>query len=158
MRQLISPMIEAMWNQQSDAITLGSWYIFECSSGKFGHVDPMAVCGEDDADTADHWLYGYGFSYVFSRAAALQNPYPDSSFGEDWKFFEQIRLRNLKGGKPCLLDPAGVALLHDTCGLCLHTLHATSTSGSYAQREVPKEESEALEVSDLGEVLRAYLH
>ncbi|CAK0839206.1 unnamed protein product, partial [Prorocentrum cordatum] len=69
-----------------------------------------------DPGEREKWLYGYGFSYVYSRAAACESPYPDESLGEDLSFFVRLRQR------------VPTAVHFDEAGLCLHTLHARGTS------------------------------
>lgn len=67
-------------------------------------------------------LLGYGFSYVYTRAAAERVPFEDINHGEDLAF---IRRLGDVGGKIVLVD--------DHPDLVLHTLHAKSTSKSYPQ-------------------------
>eukprot|EP00747_Dinoflagellata_sp_TGD_P070162 gnl/TRDRNA2_/TRDRNA2_156466_c3_seq2.p1 gnl/TRDRNA2_/TRDRNA2_156466_c3~~gnl/TRDRNA2_/TRDRNA2_156466_c3_seq2.p1 ORF type:complete len:121 (-),score=19.28 gnl/TRDRNA2_/TRDRNA2_156466_c3_seq2:174-536(-) len=42
------------------------------------------------------------------------------------------------------MDQVGIALLHDTCGICLHTTHQQSTSGTVGYRQVFPDEEEKL--------------
>jgi len=239
----LDTMIRAMREQGNEAVTLGSWFVFDTSAGKFGHVDPKASHGLRDPQQADEWLFGYGFSYIFSRALALENPYPDCDLGEDYAFYAMLRVKNTqKAGvgsgasseqgaeekqrkassahagvkaevdvdpkdawvqetdeascaqfyrnsitgevsweappeftpqdeeaqvsepmneQPCnveFLDPSGIALHFDSYGICLHTLHAQSTSDSWARREVPQEEADELEVTDLKGIFPSFLH
>lgn len=91
----ITTMVEAMETQGVEAITLGSWFVYEGSTGNFGHVDPKASHGKCDPELADQWLFGYGFSYVFSRDLALRIDYPNCDLGEDFEFFKGVRIRNL---------------------------------------------------------------
>merc|ERR1719436_2223422 len=92
----------------------------------------------------DDWLYGYGFSYVFTLEAALLHPYPNRNLGEDAEFFGALRRRR---------NGSGVKLVFDSYGICVHTLHSRSTSNNWAQREVTKQELEDLDLADLSEVL-----
>lgn len=87
-------MMRSMEQQNSSAITLGSWYIYDCATRKFGHFD-SAVLGTD-LQLADQWVFGYGFSFVYARELALAEPFLDESFGEDWVFYTQVRNMNLR--------------------------------------------------------------
>jgi len=141
----LETMVESMVSQRGDAITLGSWFVFDNANGRCGHVD--ARKGTDGNSTKDQWLYGWGFSYVFSRRVALEHPYPDQNFGEDYVFF--CSLRDAKRWK--------VALHYDDVGICLHTLHLDSTSKSWAHREVPRDDLLDLEFASLDSVMAPYL-
>jgi len=221
----LETMVTNLKNSQSDAITLSSWYVYECETGRFGHVDPEASYGKLNPEKADQYTFGYGFSYVFTRAVALQIPYLNCDLGEDYEFYKEIRFRNLRRAKglddgdddanhvregtktqkawleetdeDCgvtlyrnratgeirydapdeyepekkssskkeiddlslqFLDPSGVELYYDRYGICLHTLHAKSTSDSYAQRQVPEEEVQDLDFADLNNIFANYLN
>mmetsp|Transcript_23027 Transcript_23027/g.71436 ORF Transcript_23027/g.71436 Transcript_23027/m.71436 type:complete len:446 (-) Transcript_23027:267-1604(-) len=148
----LSTMLEEMVRQEASAITLGAWYIFEERSGMFGYVDCRGMHGTTvdlqgkmrPADR-DGWLYGYGFSYVFSQDAASDYPFPDKNFGEDYDFFVRLKTR------------IQTALFFDDFGICVHTLHPRSTSSVQADQEVPREEVQDLDVVHLGELLTRYV-
>ncbi len=72
-------------------------------------------------DMGDNALWGYGFSYVFTRSAWYMSPFPDMNLGEDMAFVE--RLRQL----------ARVSHQADLPHLVLHTIHSRSTSHIYPQ-------------------------
>ncbi|CAK0883839.1 unnamed protein product, partial [Prorocentrum cordatum] len=85
------------------------------------------------------WVYGYGFSYLYRREAALQCPFPDGSFfAEDSAFMHGLQLRG--GGR-------GVALTRDDVGLALHMQHGGNLSNSHAHVEVAASEMAAAPVS-----------
>lgn len=149
----LNSMVEAIDKDRTCAATLSSWYVFDVACGKFGFVDPVKAKETKAANAPkdiDDWLYGYGFSYVFRLEAALANPYPNMNLGEDYAFMRLLRSARINGRK-------GISLVYDSYGLCLHTLHARSTSNNWAQREVSRDELEDLDVADLSVLLQRYL-
>lgn len=154
----ISTMIEAMRKHRSFGVTLSSWYVYDVGCCKMGFVDPQAMC--EDPREKENWLYGYGFSYVYTRKAALCHPYPDRNMREDYDFFLTVRNSELLHDR----DPLGaftlggprVQLLYDEYGICVHTLHPRSTSHSWAKREVPMDEVLGLDFAELGGILESY--
>jgi len=160
--EYLSTMLQSMEQQMLDAITLSGWYVVDVHTGNVGYMDPTAVCNREDVSTIDGWVFGYGFSYVYTRGAALSFPYLDLNMNEDWNFYWALRKDNLRkrGGRGVqlqLMDPSGVALLSDGWGLCVHTLHRSSTSDCWAHREVPLHEVRALKVQALGDVFASQL-
>uniref|UniRef100_A0A7S4QIW7 Glycosyltransferase 2-like domain-containing protein n=1 Tax=Alexandrium monilatum TaxID=311494 RepID=A0A7S4QIW7_9DINO len=138
-------MVNSLLEQKSEAITLSTYYVFDVRSGTFGWCDQRYA--------SESTRYGYGFSYVFLRGAALCHPYPDKNMGEDFCFFNALRKRNrgtVLGGQ------RQVALHVDECGICCHTLHPKATSNTYAKRKVPIEEVEGLDIADLD--LESYMN
>jgi glycosyltransferase involved in cell wall biosynthesis len=74
------------------------------------------------ADFLDATLWGYGFSYVYRRAAWLRRAFSDMDHGEDYEWVRaQRRL--------------GAAMVHapDARGLVVHALHPASTSRIFPQ-------------------------
>lgn len=163
----LETMLQEMCEQGWDAITLGTFYIYEIATGKFGHVNPRKTHAGDPA-SLDSLEYGYGFSYMYTRDIATTIPFPDVNFeaesaaGEDWPFFQRIRRRTqrelgclreratlVQGMHVAIPGPEGVALLADDFGLCLHVMHSGNTAEAFADREVAAEEAEMLEVRQL---------
>ena len=66
-------------------------------------------------------VYGYGFSYVYSRQAALDRPFPHISQSEDNQFMARLRQE---------LGDARIGLMPDSDGICLHLLHGGDSSGA----------------------------
>eukprot|EP00747_Dinoflagellata_sp_TGD_P180606 gnl/TRDRNA2_/TRDRNA2_33346_c0_seq1.p1 gnl/TRDRNA2_/TRDRNA2_33346_c0~~gnl/TRDRNA2_/TRDRNA2_33346_c0_seq1.p1 ORF type:complete len:236 (+),score=34.65 gnl/TRDRNA2_/TRDRNA2_33346_c0_seq1:82-708(+) len=64
-------------------------------TGVFGYCDPQESWGAHNPKQADDVLFGYGFGYVYTRDVALQMPYMDMNQGEDLKFYNGIRDRNV---------------------------------------------------------------
>jgi hypothetical protein len=73
-------------------------------------------------DMGDNALWGYGFSYVFTRDAWKRCPFADMNLGEDMAFVESLRT-------------AGAPVSHQTDlpDIVLHTIHERSTSRIYPQ-------------------------
>jgi len=155
----LTTMIEAMRRQRSFGITLSSWYVYEVGCCKMGFVDPQAMC--EDSREKEKWLYGYGFSYVYYRKAAMYHPFPDQNMCEDYDFFAALRNSDiLKDPLMLAYTSMGVgprvALHYDDYGICVHTLHPRSTSNSWAKREVPMDEVLGLDIAELAPILESY--
>ena len=69
------------------------------------------------------WLFGWGFSYVFTRSAWEIAPFPDTYFAEDIGFAEGLMARGVPVG---LIGHSEEQQEH---GLISHTLHPGSTTG-----------------------------
>jgi len=150
----VTTMVESLIEEKADGITLSSWYVFDSGCGKFGYVDPVKAKEmnmENAPGKVDEWLFGYGFSYVFTREAAVAFPYRNQNLGEDYNFFRELR----RPRREAHLQRR-VALLKDEFGLCMHTLHSGSTSNNWAQEEVSGEEVQDLDVAELGDLLPSY--
>merc|ERR1711918_36329 len=139
-----------MKESNAAAATLSSWYIYDAANRKFGFADPEAYFTDDVAqelgwpssqlqDEKETVLYGFGFSYVYYREAAITNPYFDTKWGEDKLFFWQLR------------SSGHVHLLYDHAGICLHTVHSESTSSCGATREVSEDELPTLDIAAIPE-------
>lgn len=110
-------MLEGL--QNAAAVTLASWFVLDACTGYLARVTPK----EDGSE--DSWLLGYGFSYVYRRAAALAQPFPHVHFGEDFAFLSTLR----NAGH-------GVRTIHDEEGHVLHLQQGLNLSHSHGQ-EVP---------------------
>eukprot|EP00746_Dinoflagellata_sp_MGD_P025346 gnl/MRDRNA2_/MRDRNA2_159567_c0_seq1.p1 gnl/MRDRNA2_/MRDRNA2_159567_c0~~gnl/MRDRNA2_/MRDRNA2_159567_c0_seq1.p1 ORF type:complete len:540 (-),score=79.48 gnl/MRDRNA2_/MRDRNA2_159567_c0_seq1:165-1688(-) len=131
----ISTMVNAMKEAKATAATLSSWYTYDIARQKVGFYDPQAYFGK--AYCVDSLLYGYGFSYIYFREAAIQIPYPDQNFGEDYEFFCALRTFP---GQSIVLVPDKVT------GICFHTTHPDSTSSCEEVIHLSTGESERLKV------------
>ncbi|OLQ00147.1 hypothetical protein AK812_SmicGene17234 [Symbiodinium microadriaticum] len=95
--EYLTELIESM--QGADAVTLASWFVGDACTG------------------LESWILGYGFSYVYRRAAALRRPFQHEHFGEvafypslqDYQFL--VSLRDAPGGRGIRTDAAGLARL-----------------------------------------------
>lgn len=150
----MSTLLEALQAPKVQGVKLATWFIFDKERGVFAHCDPV-LCGKrEDKDETDtwirKWLYGYGFSYVYRRQAAMDCPYRDLNLGEDYEFFSS--LQEMKGRD-------SIVLLGDQSGLCLHLQHGGNTSGTQhlVDRFLSREEVLDLEVADLRPVFDEYM-
>lgn len=73
-------------------------------------------------DLGDNVLWGYGFSYMFTKDAWRRCPFPDMNLGEDLAFVETLR----SAGAPVSHQP-------DLADIVVHTIHERSTSRIYPQ-------------------------
>ncbi|CAE7151869.1 unnamed protein product [Symbiodinium pilosum] len=72
------------------AITLREWHLLDLSDMTFGFMDV-----EKDPliprDQRHGWLYGWGFSYMFTKSCWDLVPVPDVEWSEDISFYEDLR-------------------------------------------------------------------
>eukprot|EP00403_Amphidinium_massartii_P024495 CAMPEP_0178397374 /NCGR_PEP_ID=MMETSP0689_2-20121128/14211_1 /TAXON_ID=160604 /ORGANISM="Amphidinium massartii, Strain CS-259" /LENGTH=1438 /DNA_ID=CAMNT_0020018077 /DNA_START=47 /DNA_END=4363 /DNA_ORIENTATION=- len=102
------------------AAKLSDWHLLDLHSKSMNYLDVLL-----DASVPVHerrgWVFGWGFSYFFSRAAWELCPVPDVEFAEDAGFIEGLLARRV---------PIGLVRSPSRCfGLCAHTFHPGSTSG-----------------------------
>lgn len=81
----------------------------------------------------DATLWGFGFSYVYIKKAALLCPFADMRHGEDYDFISRFRLQ----GNIC-------KHIGDTEDLVLHFIHGQSTSLIYPQNILPSSAARAI--------------
>ncbi|CAE7937971.1 unnamed protein product, partial [Symbiodinium sp. KB8] len=99
--EYLTELIESM--QGADAVTLASWFVGDACTGLVARAVPA------DDGSQESWILGYGFSYVYRRAAALRRPFQHEHFGEDYQFL--VSLRDAPGGRGIRTDAAGLARL-----------------------------------------------
>ncbi|CAJ1391988.1 unnamed protein product [Effrenium voratum] len=152
----IETMVSELESRKLAALTLSAWYDFDLRLRRCGYVEPevmheLDLCRNPSkaplsasaelwalrADAVDSAVYGYGFSYVYLRAAALQHPFPDRNMCEDIAFMRELRSREKVG------------LKRDTEGICLHIMHGGNTADSMLHRVVQADELAKLEVAKL---------
>lgn len=140
----LSSMLRALEDRSAQAITLSTWYIYDCLGDKFHFCDPIAWGLASGRDQNDHEVrsrtYGYGFSYVFRRKVGLDLLYENVNMGEDFQFITHLLHRR---------GDSSVALLRDDFGICLHLQHGANTSNSMPLREVDHEEAMDLDIMEL---------
>merc|ERR1712087_792787 len=118
------------WHKQPDdpprtlspaAVKLRDWHLLDFNSLDFHHLD---VESDESVSRQERrgWLYGWGFSYVFSRSAWELRPFPDVEFAEDMGFMEGLLAQHVKVS--LVSCPEGA-----TNGIVAHTLHSDSTTG-----------------------------
>jgi len=119
------------------AIKLTDWHLLDISTLKFSYLDVLA---DKDIPPRDRrgWLYGWGFSYFFSRKAWEKAPFPDVEFAEDAGFMEAlmaqgvpVTLVRLPPAERKSTAPGGPPnnSLSSIAGLVAHSQHIHSTSG-----------------------------
>eukprot|EP00930_Biecheleria_cincta_P004045 TRINITY_DN104952_c0_g1_i1.p1 TRINITY_DN104952_c0_g1~~TRINITY_DN104952_c0_g1_i1.p1 ORF type:complete len:895 (-),score=128.23 TRINITY_DN104952_c0_g1_i1:37-2451(-) len=143
----LKSMVSRLGDQQ--AITLSSWFVYNQGSQTWGFCDPIAwglAKGLDESNReVREKVYGYGFSYLYRRRAALDIPYEDVNLGEDYQFISSMLIRR---------GERSVALFHDSFRICLHIQHGGNTSNSILLRDVDKSEAQDLDVMELGLVFK----
>ncbi|CAK0788327.1 unnamed protein product, partial [Prorocentrum cordatum] len=102
-------------------VTLSEWHTFHLLDRTFAYLNPKVDRGVPRA-WLDEMVYGWGFSYVYTRAAWRAQRFPDRETWEDNEFINGLRRR-----KDVLVKP--VARPGDVAALVAHTLHPDSTSG-----------------------------
>jgi len=137
-------MIPFLEDGRKQAVTLSSWFIYDQATGKWGFCDPIAWGLAKGMDLSYRQVkekaYGYGFSYIFRRKAALDLTYEDIDLGEDYVFMTHLQARK---GADCIV------LNHDDFGICLHIQHGGNTSQSILLRDVHRDEFRSLDVMEL---------
>jgi glycosyltransferase involved in cell wall biosynthesis len=129
--------------ERVDFFTLTGWYLLNLASSFFGYWDTAtagpvhyAVSPGQPARLIDEpFLYepsfldnawGYGFSYAFTKEAAVRTRFADRDWGEDYDFFLRLRDAGFSvDGEP------------DTSGLVLHIIHGDNTSRTFPQYRLP---------------------
>mmetsp|Transcript_13345 Transcript_13345/g.30458 ORF Transcript_13345/g.30458 Transcript_13345/m.30458 type:complete len:473 (-) Transcript_13345:78-1496(-) len=117
----LTKMTKFMRKQRCSAVKLSAWYVLDLETSHITQADP--ICSGALNNRLEHdkkvkeQLYGWGFSYVYSRATALDLSFKNKDIGEDFEFMEWWMRR--KGKK-------SIALLKDEFGLCVKTQHHLS--------------------------------
>jgi len=94
------------------AITLSDWHVYDVDRGAFFFVSAM------DASS----IFGWGFSFVYTRIAWVRCPFPNVTYAEDYKFMQALRSKT----------EAYIASIpgDEVNPVCSHTYHPkVSTSG-----------------------------
>merc|ERR1712048_1322733 len=69
--------------------TLRHWHTMDMPEKTFRWMDPSI--GEMPRDWREPMIYGYGFSYIYTRAAWLLHAFPDTETSEDDVFMGNLR-------------------------------------------------------------------
>lgn len=133
-------MVEALGT--ADLVKLSAWFAYAVQHDAFLYWDTAVTHAQHFKVAPDaigfvkgerfipefipNNLDGYGFSYVFRRAAATRIPFPDKSLGEDIVFVRGLR----RSGRE-------VRHARDETGLVLHILHGGNHSLIYPQYRLP---------------------
>ena len=128
----------------ADLLTLSAWFALHEPTGQFFWWDSgqalahrYAVSGAgitpqtrtpDEVDAAsDPNLWGYGFSYLYRRAAWDKVRFPALAFGEDYQFVQGLAA----AGCTRVAAP-------DHQGLVLHVVHGSNASRIFPQYRLPR--------------------
>lgn len=125
-------------DQGNDVVKLSGWFLYSTVHRRFGYWDTAAggsyhrwgrqtctyVEAPDAPPSADN-LDGYGFSYAYRRIVWETTHFPAVNTCEDAPFVKAARER------------FSVGTFADVEGLCLHMMHARSTSLCLPQYELP---------------------
>ncbi|MBP2291650.1 glycosyltransferase family 2 protein [Azospirillum rugosum] len=133
----VERMVERL-EQGCDAVKLSGWFLYSAVHGAFGYWDTArggshhrwgrnarTYVDAPDSPASDDNRMGYGFSYAYRRAVWEAVRFPAVNACEDAPFMTAARERFRVQDFP------------DAEGLCLHTLHARSTSLCLPQYELP---------------------
>lgn len=128
----------AWLDQGHDLVKLSGWFLYSAVHRRFGYWDTArggshhrwgrhacAYVEAPDAPASADNLDGYGFSYAYRRAVWQAAGFPPVNACEDAPFVKAAR------------EQFRVGAFADAEGLCLHTLHARSTSLCLPQYELP---------------------
>lgn len=108
------------------AAKLSEWHMLDMTDFALGYLD-VQVDKNVPLRERRGYLYGWGFSYIFTRAAWEAAPFPDVEFAEDSGFMEGLMARNIP---VLLLQPPDA---RNGAGLVAHSYHSGSTSGGELQ-------------------------
>lgn len=136
-------------NMPPAAVTLKAWHLLDLSDMTFGYMDV-----ENDPlvpkEQRYGWLFGWGFSYMFTRSCWELTPVPDVEWSEDISFYEELK-RNKVPVVP--VKPPGASK-----AICAHSYHAkVNTSGGEFSgavrcgRALPEVPQELLELMPLAQ-------
>ena len=137
----VSAMMSILCTKKADIANLTGWFLLDLRWKFFGYWDLVKKSGQHyccdatgvsttvfDADIIEAMRdneYGYGFTYAFRRTVWERCRFPAINLGEDSAFFLRAK-ENFR-----------TASLSDGIGLCLHTLHPSSTSRCFPQYRIP---------------------
>lgn len=154
----VSTMLAALTASRASLVKLSSWAWLDaarfmqrrdrdCVAWFDSTIDKRK--GVADGYTAAGWhsrKWGYGFSFVYTRAAAAAYRFPSTFLGEDYDFV----MRLLHHGEPCL-----AAADDPDCALVLHVVHNNNSSVVARHRTGPFEDLDRTFQHPLTEILSA---
>eukprot|EP00428_Durinskia_dybowskii_P012040 CAMPEP_0170218024 /NCGR_PEP_ID=MMETSP0116_2-20130129/8681_1 /TAXON_ID=400756 /ORGANISM="Durinskia baltica, Strain CSIRO CS-38" /LENGTH=422 /DNA_ID=CAMNT_0010468665 /DNA_START=60 /DNA_END=1324 /DNA_ORIENTATION=- len=112
-------------------VKLAEWHLFDFAGMRFHFIDPKT-----DPLTLDDWrmamLYGYGFSYVYTRRAWERQAFPDTEDQEDDIFIKNLRQQQQTHVRLVRRKHVQDAnnFHEETRGLVAHSFHADNTGVS----------------------------
>lgn len=101
------------------ACTLAEWHMMDVKDQSFGFFSPNREPLLEH-EQRESFQYGYGFSFVYTKAAWELVKFPDTEWSEDGDFMGRLQLKKV----PIELVRSG-----DAFPLAAHTHHSDSTSG-----------------------------
>jgi hypothetical protein len=109
--------------------TLTEWHLVHMMTGTFRYLNTKT-----QVLTKEEWrskmMYGFGFSYIFTRAAWQLEAFPDTETEEDDVFMD--RLMKVHGIVPALVSPQSGEC---KAGLVAHTYHPDCTSEGVSETD-----------------------
>lgn len=133
----VERMVEAL-DRGNDVAKLSGWFLYSAVHRRLGYWDTArggshhrwgrtatSYVEAPDSPASEDNLLGYGFSYAYRRDVWQASRFPPLNACEDAPFLREAARR------------FRVTAFPDGEGLCLHTLHARSTSLCLPQYELP---------------------
>jgi glycosyltransferase involved in cell wall biosynthesis len=134
-------MFEVQAHTRTEMIKLSGFFLYAPASDFFGYLDLLGVKGwhyelmadgfttvdfSNDKEPGKEFRVFYGFSYLYRREPALEQPYLDISLFEDARFAQSW----VNNGHT-------MSFTNYTMRDCLHWIHPTSTARSYSAYRIP---------------------
>ena len=129
--EYLSRMVGALRENSASLVQLASWVSYNVQSDSFAYYDAAA-----DTMLGHHARrWGYGFSFVYTRALAAECPFPSVDHGEDYAF---VMAAAAAGHRVLAFadTPATAA--------CVHVTHGGNSSGLLGARAFESGEACAL--------------
>jgi glycosyltransferase involved in cell wall biosynthesis len=138
----LATMLTRLDETGADITKLSAWFVYSAQLKRLGWWDTANTLGlhftfgpepvlngffnQTPPDNMKNNYAGYGFSYVFKKAAWEKAPFPHVKYASDFGFVSAAM------AKGCRLDHFA-----DTEGLCLHVLRKDNMSKSFPQYLLP---------------------
>lgn len=139
----LSTMIALL--DESDVATLAGWFLVDCFSGQLLYWDTRTVMNwhyvvgpglvpqpinltrlEDRENWLRYQLYGYGFSFVFTKALLPFVHFEDLDKGEDYRFLTA-----------CEAAGKRISFGMDRTGIAVHLIHGDNSSRAFPNHRLP---------------------
>lgn len=108
----LSSMLEVLVSQDADFVKLSAWNEASVAHNRVSLYDAREEGG------APGNLWGWGFTYMYRRYVASMVSFPNAVFGEDFAFYERLRMHGLR-----------TALIDHGAHWVEHRLHGANVSG-----------------------------
>ena len=139
----IEVMVSQLLRSNGNLIKLSGWFCYHQPSKTLGYWDTtrqdlahtVFTGGESiknysrrfTSQEYQSFLTGYGFSYVYQRRICEKIKFQDINFGEDTRFYEEVKRQNWK-----------TTFIQDTSGICFHIIHKNNTSRCFPNHIIPE--------------------